>query len=47
MRVFVGTLSGLCVTVAPCVDPAGSETAENLLIATENQTAIDIDTLMD
>ena len=47
MRVFVGTLSGLCVTVAPCVDPAGSKAAENLLIATKNQTAIDIDALVD
>ena len=47
MRVFVGTLSGLCITVAACVDPAGSKTAENLLIATENQTAIDIDALVD
>ena len=47
MGVFVGALLCCLVTTAPCVHPATTEAAENFLVVTENQIAVNVDTLVD
>ena len=47
MRVLVAALLSRLVTIAPCVDPSGAETAENFRVSAKDQIAVNVDALLD